>query len=91
MTHPRPATPHEPIDAADPDSMCKPECARCREMVDAADAELDAGAFGAGYAGSLGPQDVQVGVSRDEFNALKRKVDDLGRLVTRLSYLGRNP
>lgn len=54
-------TPHDPIDASDATSMCKPDCPRCAELVDQELAAIDRDPYGYGIAGSLGdaPNDAE--------------------------------
>lgn len=53
----RPPTAHTPVDPSDAESMCKPDCPACAELVAATEAEFDASPLAMAF-GSLGPDKV---------------------------------
>jgi hypothetical protein len=67
-------TPHQPIDPADPESMCKPDCPRCAELVEQEEELIDRDPFGYGIAGSLGdaPNDAE---ARSRIDRVERFLD----------------
>jgi hypothetical protein len=68
-------TPHEPIDPADPASMCTPDCRRCAEMVADEEEAIENGLLD--YAGSLG------GIGADT-GELKRRIVKIERVLDQI-------
>jgi hypothetical protein len=68
-------TPHDPIDPADPDGMCKPNCPRCAEMVEDEEEAIENGLLD--YAGSLGGIGADTGELKRRIAKIERALDQI--------------